>query len=265
MRTRSAASTARRSASTRSKPEGRRAEEAELEPSPFQAADLGAGSALAARRLVELHQVDVPEVEPLGAVDRHHLDRVLRAVLRPPLLGLARLGDAPAQGAQDRREVAAAVLDRGEELPEEAVEVGQAVRPEIAGRLQGFREEQPAQALDEEVGRLALERAAQGGQMLDGGEQPHLPAAQALDPRDVRRHLGGGGLHQVPQLGEPLPQTLVVQAGGRQIGDLAGKAAAPERDQRRVRHADQDRAEDGQQGQVVARDRARRAPGRRPR
>ena len=53
------------------------------------------------RLLVELEQVDVLEVEPLGAVDGEDRDRVLPSLARPPLLRLLGLGDVPAQQAKD--------------------------------------------------------------------------------------------------------------------------------------------------------------------
>src|SRR5205807_2313610 len=106
--------------------------------------------------LVELEQVDVREVEPLGAMDGEDRDRVLPALARPSLLCLLRLGDAPAQQAEDPGDVAAPLFERRQELAEEAVEVGQAVGPEIAGRLRGLEQEEPAQALDETVRRVLL-------------------------------------------------------------------------------------------------------------
>jgi hypothetical protein len=156
--------------------QGGRAEEAEFDTAVVQPAGCGARSGVA-RLFVELGEVDVLEVEPFGAVDGHHLDGVRGAVLRPPLFGLARFGDAAAQGAEDRGQIAAAGLDGGEELAEEAVEVGEAVGAEVTGGLDRFGEEEAAELLDEDIGRLGLEGAAEDGQVVESGEEALLPAA----------------------------------------------------------------------------------------
>ncbi len=224
----------------------RRAEQAVFE-AVAPAAGLGAGAAVPRRRLVELEQVDVLEVEPLGAMDGEHLDRVLGAVLGAPLLGLAGLGHAAPQGAQDGGGVAAALLDGGEHLAEEALQVGQPVGAEVAGRLGGLDQGEPAQALDEDVRRLGLEGAAEDGQMLDGGQQVAVPAAHALDPRHVFRHHADRPLDRPPQGREG------VGSGRAQLGHQPRELPVPERDQGGVGHPHGRGAEHGEQRQVVAR------------
>ena len=141
-------------------------------------------------------------------MDGQDLDRVLGTVLGTPFLGVAGLGHAPAQGAQDGGDVAAALLDGGVELAEETVEVRQPVGAEVARGFGGLDQAEPAQALDEDVGRLGLEGTAEDREMLDRGEKVLLPAFHPLDAGHVpRQHprrafdrlaqaaerLGGGG------------------------------------------------------------------------
>src|SRR6185312_11595765 len=99
--------------------QGRGTEKAILKTSVYTTGP-GAGTPIVGRLLVELDEVDVLEVQPLGAVDGEDGDGVLRSFRGPPLLGLPRIGNAAAQGAEDGRHVAAPLFHRREELAEEA-------------------------------------------------------------------------------------------------------------------------------------------------
>ena len=218
---------------------------------------------------MELHQIDVLEVEPLGAVDGEHLDGVLGAVLGPALLGLARLGHAPAQRAQDRRGVAAAVLDGRQDLAEEAVEVGQAVGTEVAGGLGGLDQMSRRRRSDEDVRRLGCERPAQDRQGLDGGQEVLLPA-RVLDAVDAPARLRGTSAPWPPPRSRsrrPSCEGALGRVGDARASSVIrlGKLAVPQRDQGRVGHADRGGAEHGEQRQVVPGIEHAPAPGPRPR
>jgi hypothetical protein len=74
-------------------------------------------------------------------------------------VGLAR--SRLAQGARHARRVRRAALEPAEQLAQEPLEVREPVTAEVARRLAGLEQHDPAQPLDEAVRRLALEGEAQ--------------------------------------------------------------------------------------------------------
>ena len=98
-------------------------------------------------------QIAVAELEPLGAVDRHHLDRVLRRQLGARVGAGAAPRPARPQPAQQRLHVRLLGLQIRAQLAEEAVEVGEPEGAREARGLGRVEQREPAQLLDEEIDR----------------------------------------------------------------------------------------------------------------
>ena len=116
---------------------------------------------------MQLHKIDVSELEPLGLVDRQHLHGVHRSLPWPRLFGLLSLGDTATQRPQDGGHVATAVLESLLQAPEESIQIGEPVGAEITGRLGCLEEPELSQLFDEEIRGLVGVRRSEQRQVLD--------------------------------------------------------------------------------------------------
>ena len=153
--------------------------------------------AVAAGLALELDQVDVGEIEPLGGVDGHHLDGVVGPLVGARLLGVERLGDALAEAAQHRGGVAAAVFEHPHQAGKEALEVGEAIRTQVAGGLDRLGEEE-ARARWRRSGRPGRRGRsagrAPGARRRRGGRWASRPAPPAPARRPAARRPPGAPL-----------------------------------------------------------------------
>ncbi|MBZ0103735.1 MAG: hypothetical protein K8I65_16370, partial [Thermoanaerobaculia bacterium] len=101
------------------------------------------------------------ELEPLGAVDRHHPHGVAVAGRRPRLLVRPLFRHRGVQLPHHRAGVVAAGVERAGELAQVAGEVGDAEAAEKAPRGGRFGRQAGAQPFDPGIGRLAAEGAPQ--------------------------------------------------------------------------------------------------------
>ena len=191
------------------------------------------------RLLVELHHVDVREVEALRLVDRHHLHGLLAP---PPRAG------PPRRRAARARCAAAAAARRTDPRPRRAPRRarGRSARgwrarkaPERTRGLAGLDEQERPQALDEDVGRIALEARAQRASASSANEQARAPSPRCARGRARRRGWRcAAARHGAPRvsasvpLGRP-PGSLATSAGSfaRQSGSSAA-SGTPTADER---------------------------------
>ena len=112
-----------------------------------------------------------------------------------------RLGEVGAQRAQHDGGVAGALLERAQEVAEEALEVGEPVGAEEARGLDRLGEKQPRAALDEAVGGVLAEGAAGGGEGAAAAEQRGGQPADAVEAGDRgRQRADRGASHRAGQL-----------------------------------------------------------------
>ena len=196
---------------------------------------------------IALEQVDVGEVQPLGLVDRHHPHGVLRRRERPPLLGLARLGDRSTAA----RAAPPAGRPRPRSPPAACGRSGRGSRrryaPEARAASLASNSVSGAQPLDEHRGRLARERAAQLGQVSQERRRGCAPT-----PRRARDRGRPPGARRPP----PPPARASRRGGRRPVSassaHAVGERTRPQRDERGVGHADEARAQHRDQREVVA-------------
>ena len=245
VRTSSAPSTRRRRASTACQPGVGAPSRAYSKRPPNSSASVP-GPRSPRRLAIGLEQVDVGEVQPLGLVDRHHPHGVLGRRERPPLLGLACLGDARPQPAHDRlaarRPASIASSSVRKKRSRFAVRYAPMVRAaSLASNSVAVRRRSTNTA-----GGLARERAAQLGQPFQERRQVALPPLHARQARDPLGERAGRFRHQRR---EPIEFGRVRR---RELGDAVGERTRPQRDERGVGHADEARAQRRDQRQVVA-------------
>ena len=144
-----------------------------------------------AASMMGLEQVHVPEVEPLGLMDREDAHRILTSGTGSGLLALALLGHRRPERPQDALDVGARLIHRPEEATEEALQVRDAEPAERPGGLRGLEERRGAEALEELHRRVPLERLPQGAEVARERDQVVLPAAHAFEARDPGRRRRG--------------------------------------------------------------------------
>ena len=218
--------------------------EADVAAAPLDAAR---APVVAPRAAIRGEQIDVLPVEPLRAVDAEHVHRLVRRRARTAFLVLARQRAGTAQERDHRGRRAGGLLERLHQIAEEAIEVRDAVAAEVAPGLAGLERHAFAQALDEALRRLALERNAQLVERLEEGDGRLRPERDALDLRHVRRHRGCRGAHRRARVFEPL------RVGAVDPARTLGQQRVPERKPGGVGHPRDRRAQRRHQREQIER------------
>ncbi len=197
--------------------------------------------------MVRSGQVDLLELEPLRAVDGHHPDRVAGALERPAL-GL--VGALAHRGAKLREETVRRLVSREafRELAEEAVEVRETVAPLEARRRDELGPDGGAQAVDPELGALAMKGSPALSEGSGGSREGGGPGGERgeVRVRIGRRRPGralDGGFERRERPG----------VGAGETRELLRDSGCEERTQGGVGHAHPGRAKPADEGGKIGR------------